>query len=220
MKFSSAILTAASLLLASAAAGEDGAFPNNSVLRGGKRSRGGGRNGKDSSSDSSSFDDDMVTHHGGCSDPVGAVLNLFDCVTNKDSVCAAAGYDPGFQRFHNENFTGDIPVSEPDYWAGAFAVVDLSFDIKFTNNPSPNRASVRYIETVTTTDGLSLGVPATFEYPFNVTILQHEHVLVDVDDDCNFVLLDQYGDDQEQTDVEVVVADLLSCVSGGPCGPA
>lgn len=79
---------------------------------------------------------------------------------------------------------------------------------------------MRYIETVTTTDGLSLGIPATFVYPFNVTILQHEHALVDVDDDCNFVLWDQYGDDQEQTDVEVVVADLLSCVGGGPCGPA
>lgn len=108
MKVSFAILTAASLLFASAVAAKEDVFPNNSVLRGG-RGRGGGSRGdrKDSSSDSSS-DDDMGTH-GGCSDPVGAVLNLFDCVTNKDSVCAAAGYDPGFQRFHNENFTGDIP---------------------------------------------------------------------------------------------------------------
>lgn len=46
---------------------------------------------------------------GGCADPMQAVLDLLECVAQQDVECAAAAYDPGFQRFHNEEFTGDIP---------------------------------------------------------------------------------------------------------------
>lgn len=61
-------------------------------------------------------------------------------------------------------------------------------------------------------DGTNFGLPASSEYPFGVTILQHEHALIDVDDDCKIVTWDQYGDDAEQTDVDDAVADLLCAV--------
>lgn len=80
---------------------------------------------------------------------------------------------------------------------------------------------MRYVETVTTSDGRSLGLPdPRFDYPFNVTVAQHEHAIAHVDDDCKFTFWGQYGDNKEQTDVDVVAANLLSCVSGGPCGTA
>lgn len=84
MKFSSALITGASLLFAAvvAVAAKEGT----------------------SCSSSTAADADVR----GCPDPVGAVLALFDCVTKKDSACAAAAYDPGFQRFHNEESTGAI----------------------------------------------------------------------------------------------------------------
>ena len=55
-------------------------------------------------------DDIMMS---GCADPVQAVLDLLECVAEQDGECAAAAYDPGFQRFHNEEFTGEIPGSRP-----------------------------------------------------------------------------------------------------------
>lgn len=102
-------------------------------------------------------------------------------------------------------------VDSAEFWTGAFSVVDLSFDIKFTSNPSKNLASVRYVELVVTDDGTNFGLPPSSEYPFDVTMLQHEHALVTVDDDCKILEWNQYGDDREQTAVDVVVADL-SCV--------
>ena len=33
---------------------------------------------------------------------------MLNCVEMEDRACAAAAYDPGFQRFHNEAFTGEI----------------------------------------------------------------------------------------------------------------
>ncbi|CAB1107674.1 unnamed protein product [Ectocarpus sp. CCAP 1310/34] len=81
MKFSSALVTGAYLLFAAAAVAAK----------------------EDTSCSSLTAADADVS---GCPDPVGAVLALFDCVTKKDSACAAAAYDPGFQRFHNEESTG------------------------------------------------------------------------------------------------------------------
>ena len=106
-------------------------------------------------------------------------------------------------------------VADPEFWEGAFTVLDFVFDIRVASNPNPNQASVRYIENVTTSDGLNLGQPsASTEYPFSVTLSQHEHAIVEVDDDCKIRVWDQYGDDQEQVAVDVAVADLI-CATGG-----
>lgn len=104
-----------------------------------------------------------------------------------------------------------------EFWTGAFSVADLSFDIRFTSNPSKNKASVRYVEKVVTSDGTNFGLDSSSEYPFDVTILQHEHALIDVDDDCKISKWDQYGDNTEQTDVDVAVADLLCAVDSDNC---
>ncbi|CAN0162248.1 unnamed protein product, partial [Scytosiphon promiscuus] len=145
-----------------------------------------------------------------CPDPKGAVLALLDCVASEDSACAAAAHDPGFERYHNEIFTGDVPVSDPALWDGAFLLLDFAFDIKFSDNPGPNQASVRYVEKVVTTNGENLGQPASTTYPFGVSFDQHEHAIATVDDDCKLIKWDQYGDNKEQTDVDDAGA-ALSC---------
>eukprot|EP00903_Cladosiphon_okamuranus_P019293 g17734.t1 len=53
-----------------------------------------------------------------CADPVQAVLDLLECISVEDGECAAAAYDPGFQRFHNEEFTGDTPVYIAEFLGG------------------------------------------------------------------------------------------------------
>ncbi|CAN0212798.1 unnamed protein product [Ectocarpus sp. 12 AP-2014] len=74
---------------------------------------------------------------------------------------------------------------------------------------------------VTTSDGRSLGLPnPRSDYPFNFTVVQHEHAIGHVDDDCKFTFWGQYGDNKEQTDVDVAVANMMSCMGGGPCGTA
>lgn len=98
-----------------------------------------------------------------------------------------------------------------------FNSVDFTFDVRFTSNPCKNRATVRYVQTVVVDDGSSYGLPPSDEYPFGATFYQHEHVIIDVDDDCKLLVWDQYGDDQEQTDVDVAVGDLLCAVGRGSC---
>lgn len=111
-------------------------------------------------------------------------------------------------------------MDSTDFWEGAFSVTSLSFDIRFTSNPEKNKASVRYVEKVVTSDGTNFGLVASSDYPFDVTIFQHEHALIDVDDDCKIVTWDQYGDNTEQTDVDVAVADLLCAIGSDACTSA
>ena len=103
-------------------------------------------------------------------------------------------------------------MDSAEFWEGAFNVVIFSFDIGSTSIPEENQASVTYVEEVVTTDGANFGLPASSEYPFGVTVLQHEHALIDVDDDCKILVWDQYGNNAEQTDMIAVVADLLCAV--------
>lgn len=98
-----------------------------------------------------------------------------------------------------------------------FALLDFPFDVSFTNNPSKNRASVRYLETAITTDGSTLGLDPSSAYPFGATFFQHEHGIVEVDDDCKLVFWDQYGDDKEQTDLDGAVGDPLCVINPESC---
>lgn len=108
-------------------------------------------------------------------------------------------------------------VSSAEVWEGVFNLSDFTFDIRFINNPSKNRASIRYVQTVVTDDGSSYGLPSSTEYPFGVTFYQHEHAIIDVDDDCKLLLWDQYGDDKEQADMDAAVLDFLCAVSPESC---
>lgn len=66
-------------------------------------------------------------------------------------------------------------------------------------------------------DGSSLGLPPSAEYPFGAIVYQHEHGIVDVDDDCKLVFWDQYGDDKEQTDLDDAVGALLCVIDPDNC---
>lgn len=161
---------------------------------------------------------------GRCVDPMQAVLDLFECVANSDAACAAASYAPSFQKFHNEIYTGDIPVKNPAFWQGSFInFPTFEFEIKFSKNVGKNMADVRYIEQVTSTDGTNLGLAgAPFStYPFGQTVFQHEHALVEVDNSCRLVKWDQYGDNTEQSHVSAITVALLCAVipSASGCTP-
>lgn len=147
----------------------------------------------------------------GCEDPLAAILSTLDCVEVEDVACAAAGYAPEFVKLHNGVDTNT--VINPEFWEFAFLLVDLDLDYDFQMNVGPNQASIRYIETVTVTDGSSLGLPPSSEYPFSAQIIQHEWALVTVNDECEMTLWDQYGDNQEQSDVDDAVGIVL-CLAG------
>lgn len=126
------------------------------------------------------------------------------------------------KKLHNGVDTNTVIDGDGQFWTGAFAFFTFSLDYDFQENVAsePNMASVRYVETVKTTDGSNLGFPARNAYPFGQTFIQYEHALVTVDDDCKMVLWDQYGDNQEQTDVidasDALIADpAIQCLFGG-----
>ena len=111
-------------------------------------------------------------------------------------------------------------------YTGTSQVLDQSFDVKFYSNPGPNQASVRYIQTVATSDGSELPdemgglLPPSTDYPFAQTFYQHEHALIEVDDDCKLLKWDQYGDNKEQTDVADLLAALVCAIGALPCPPS
>lgn len=88
-----------------------------------------------------------------------------------------------------------------EFWTLSLLVLDFDFDVKFYKNLGSNQATVRYVQTVTTTDGVSVGAPSSTEYPFSYARDQHEHVIATLNDDCEVEKWDQYGDNQEQNDV-------------------
>lgn len=94
MKVSSAMLFA--VLVASAAAADITSTNNNNARQLKKGDKDSGRG------------DEYTSGSGSCEDPAGAVLDLLNCVATEDGACAASAYDPDFQRFHNEVFTGEI----------------------------------------------------------------------------------------------------------------
>lgn len=155
--------------------------------------------------------------YGFCFNPKKAVLTLLECVGNLDAACAAESYNPEFKRFHNEQFTGDIAVKDPTFWGGAFTFFpSFDIDIKFAENIGwfgTNMASVRYIEKVTSTDGTNLGSPtSSTTFPYSQEVVQHEHAIVTVDNACKILKWSQYGDNKEQTDVDIISGALLCTI--------
>lgn len=143
--------------------------------------------------------------------PLESVKHIMACVKAKDAECASAGYNPAFAKLHNGLPSSSmLGVHTKDWWAAIFAVGDLSLDYNYTSeNREKKEASIRYVETVSTTDGTTLGLPASDAYPFAQTFEQHEHAIVTVDDDCKLILWDQYGDNAEQEAVDTATAAIL-----------
>jgi hypothetical protein len=104
-------------------------------------------------------------------------------------------------------------VINEDFWAFAFLLVTIHIDINYQmNNIAPNKASIRYVETVTTDDGSNFGLPPSSTYPFGQVFLQYEHAIVTVDDNCRMIAWDQYGDNKEQTDVDDASGAILCSI--------
>ena len=93
-----------------------------------------------------------------CEDPISAVMTAMDCIEGADSVCATDAYADGFAKIHNGIDT-NLEMT-PDFWAGTFMLVDISMDYDVQENaPSPNQATLSYVETVHVTDGSSKALP-------------------------------------------------------------
>ena len=73
-------------------------------------------------------------------------------------------------------------------------------------NVGPNMASIRYIEYLKFTNGTTLGLPASSEFPWSYETMQHEHALVTVDDECKIKTWDQYGDNEQQINEGAIAA--------------
>ena len=144
----------------------------------------------------------FVVVHAQCADPAAASVATTNCWATRDPECIEAGYNGTVKKIHN-----GVVVREADPRTVETANFFLSFAtfhpfqyLHVSNVPNvDNLASIRYIETVTLTDGTNFGLsePQT-EYPYNYTYTQLEHALVTVTDDCKIALWDQVGDDKEQ----------------------
>lgn len=147
-----------------------------------------------------------------CPDPLGSILATLDCVEREDAACASAGYNETmFRKLHNGVDTNTTIDGGGMYWVGAFWFVDLQLDYNHEATlVAPNMVSLRYVEVVNLTTGVEFGFEACHEYPWGQSYLQHEHAIVTVNDDCQMILWDQYGDNQEQANVDDAVDAMLA----------
>ena len=150
-----------------------------------------------------------------CEDPIGSILSTLTCIEEQDADCASLGYVSNFVKLHNGVDT-HTKIGGKFIWQTGFDVSKIKLDINHQMNIGINKASIRYVETVTTTDGANLGftkAEPSDEYPYSQVFVQHEHALVTVDNDCRIVMWDQYGDNKEQTDVDdavdIIVLDMI-----------
>ena len=146
-----------------------------------------------------------------CSNPIAAILSTLNCIEKANVTCASTGYDSSnFVRLHNDIDTNTI--IDESFWQFAFLLLTFDLDINHQMNIGTNQASIRYVETLTSTDGSSFGLPPSSDYPFGQVLLQYEHALVTVDNDCHMIRWDQYGDNKEQKDVDDVATAILCSV--------
>jgi hypothetical protein len=149
-----------------------------------------------------------------CPDPLAAILTTLDCIEKENATCASVGYNTiAFRKLHNGIDTNTTIDAGGDFWNGAFSLSDLILDKNHQMNVGPNQASIRYVETVVFTDGTSLGLLPSSEYPFAQVYTQYEHALVTVDDECKMIIWDQYGDNKEQQQVDETTTTIL-CIIG------
>jgi hypothetical protein len=150
-----------------------------------------------------------------CKNPNNIVLAAMACIEAEDVGCSAV-YAPGFKKIHNE--IESILVLNEEMWQGTFLFLDLKLETRYIATIGENQVSYRYIESVITSDGANLGLAPSVTYPFSQTFIQHKHALVTLDDDCKILTWDQYGDNQEQRDVDEVAAAMLCIIGLGPVG--
>jgi len=151
-----------------------------------------------------------------CQDPMTAVMKTLGCIESKDHVCATEGYNIlRFKKYHNGIDTRTpagfpIPGMKDMFWKMGlkFSTFKLTYDhMMFLGR---NMVSVRYIEDVRMSDGTDFNLTARNTWPWNQTILQYEHAIVKVDNECRIMWWDQYGDNKEQTDVTDAVDEMMA----------
>lgn len=150
---------------------------------------------------------------GGCSDPLKATLDTLQCITDRNATCAGASYNTEFKKYHNGVDTNTV-INGAAFWEEAFTLYsNISFTFDHLMNVGPNMASIRYIEFLKFTNGTTLGLPASSEFPWSYETMQHEHALVTVDDECKIKTWDQYGDNEQQINegaIAAIMAELCA----------
>ena len=146
-----------------------------------------------------------------CPDPLAAIRQTMDCLEVKNSSCVNQGYNwIRFNKYHNGKNVGLQLFPVDIYWQMAlkFSTFKLIYDHAI--NVGTNKASVRYIEDIRMSNGTEFDIPPNSIYPFNEHIVQYEHALVSVDNDCKMTRWDQYGDDAEQKEVDDAMAKFMA----------
>jgi hypothetical protein len=165
----------------------------------------------------------IILREGNCSDPLASILATMHCIQGKNASCATAGYNTQqFAKLHNDVDTHTTIDSGEQFWTQAFALLSFQLNVSDARNLEPNLAHLRYVETVTFTDGATLGLEPSSTYPFGQMYVQHEDAFVTTDGDCKLVKWDLYGDNAEQEAVTDNVNDLLCLLGvllppGAPC---
>jgi hypothetical protein len=123
-----------------------------------------------------------------CPDPLDSILATLRCIEGKNASCATAGYNTQhFVKLHNDVDTHTTIDSTGQFWTQAFALLSFQLNVSDARNLGPNLAHVRYVETVTFTDGSDLGLPPSSTYPFGQMYVQHEDALVTTDGEVGSV---------------------------------
>lgn len=146
-----------------------------------------------------------------CPDPLAAIKETMDCLFVKNSTCVNNGYNwIRFAKYHNGKNVGLRLFPFDIYWSMAlkFSTFELIYD--HAQNVGTNKASVRYKEIIIMSNGTEFDIPANDIYPFSETIVQYEHALVSVDNNCKMTRWDQYGDNLEQKEVDDAMDGFMS----------
>lgn len=129
-----------------------------------------------------------------CEDPHLKVKAILECIETEDIVCANAGYDQSFVKFHNRINT-NTDMSGGNFWEMAFLFSDFEMDYKILEQVGINKAKIKYVEKVKLLNGKEF--------------LQHELAYVDVNDACQITKWDQYGFWIEQYAVEFAIIRMV-----------
>ncbi|EJK51698.1 hypothetical protein THAOC_29108, partial [Thalassiosira oceanica] len=112
-----------------------------------------------------------------CNDPLEEIVKAMSCIEAEDIACVVDSYAPDFVKMHNGKVT-DTPITK-DFWSGTFMLVDIAMYYDVQENVATNQASLRYTETVTTTDGSV----KTFKTSINRTLFAQKCFVFSSDSD-------------------------------------
>ena len=148
-----------------------------------------------------------------CADPAAAVLQQKTCVGVSNVECATVLTSPMVSLITNNvldaaqsRFT---PLGYELMWVVNTALTDMYYDIKYISNipDQPNKVEIRFQEFFPYEDRWT-GDNSDY-LPANFTLVQHDHVIITVNDDCQIQEWDQVADFVEANAVTLAFGAIM-----------